>query len=33
MDEPNVNGTPVEDPGLGDLNPEELESVLHSWEG
>jgi hypothetical protein len=33
MDEPNVNGTPVEEPGLVDLNPDELESFLHSWEG
>ncbi len=33
MDEPNVNGTPVDEPGLGDLNSDELESVLHSWEG
>jgi hypothetical protein len=33
MDEPNINGAAVDDPGLGDLNSEELESVLHSWEG
>jgi hypothetical protein len=33
MDEPNASGTPVDEPGLGDLNSDELESVLDSWEG
>jgi len=26
-------GSPSDDPELGDLNPEELERVLDSWEG
>lgn len=33
MDEPNVSGAPVDEPGLGNLNSDELESVLDSWEG
>ncbi len=33
MDEPNVSGVPVDEPGLADLNSDELESVLNSWEG
>ncbi len=32
MDEPIVNGSPADDP-LGDLNNDELERVLNSWEG
>jgi hypothetical protein len=33
MDEPSVSGADVDEPGLGDLNSDELESVLDSWEG
>lgn len=33
MDEPNVSEATVDEPGLGDLNSDELESVLDSWEG
>jgi hypothetical protein len=33
MDETVVSGSPVEDPALGDLNNDELERVLTSWEG
>ena len=33
MDEPNAGGVPVDEPGLGDLNFDELETVLDSWEG
>lgn len=33
MDEPNVSGAPVDEPGLSDLNSDELENVLASWEG
>jgi hypothetical protein len=33
MDEPNVSGVPVDEPGLADLNFDELEAVLDSWEG
>lgn len=33
MDEPSISGVPVDDPGLSDLNPDELKSVLDSWEG
>lgn len=33
MDEPNARSTNPEDPDLGDLNPEELQRVLDSWEG
>ncbi len=33
LDEPNVSGAPVDEPGLTDLNSDELESVLDSWEG
>lgn len=33
MDEPSVSEPVVDEPGLGDLNSDELESVLHSWEG
>jgi hypothetical protein len=32
MDEPSVSGSTADDP-LGDLNDDELESVLDSWEG
>jgi hypothetical protein len=33
MDEPNVSGSTGDDPALGDLNNDELERVLDSWEG
>jgi hypothetical protein len=33
MDEPTVNGFAGDDPALGDLNTDELERVLDSWEG
>jgi len=33
IDEPNARSAAVEDPDLGDLNSEELQSVLDSWEG
>lgn len=33
MDEPNGRGANTEEPDLADLNSEELERVLHSWEG
>ncbi|MEP7226944.1 MAG: hypothetical protein ABI785_06265 [Gemmatimonadales bacterium] len=33
MDEPSVNGSTGDDPALGDLNTDELERVLDSWEG
>lgn len=33
MDEPLVSGSSTDDPALGDLNNDELESVLDSWEG
>jgi hypothetical protein len=33
MDEPNLIGSAVEDPDLGDLNSDQLERVLDSWEG
>ena len=33
MDEPNGRSSNPEDPDLGDLDPEELEHVLDSWEG
>jgi hypothetical protein len=33
MDESNTNGVPVDEPSLGDLNSDELERVLDSWEG
>lgn len=33
MDEPTVNGSIGDDPALGDLNTDELERVLDSWEG
>ncbi|HJR16371.1 MAG TPA: hypothetical protein VJ808_05915 [Gemmatimonadales bacterium] len=33
MDEPNVRNAAVQDPDLRDLNSEELERVLDSWEG
>jgi hypothetical protein len=33
MDEPNARTTNAEDPDLGDLNTEELQHVLDSWEG
>jgi hypothetical protein len=33
MDEPNVSGSTADDPALGDLNNDELERVLNSWEG
>jgi hypothetical protein len=33
MDEASTNGTSVDDPGLVDLNSDELQSVLDSWEG
>lgn len=32
-DEPMVNGSDGDDPALGDLNTDELERVLNSWEG
>jgi hypothetical protein len=33
MDEPIVSGSTGDDPALGDLNNDELERVLDSWEG
>ena len=33
MDDPNGRSPSSEEPDLGDLNPEELEHVLDSWEG
>jgi hypothetical protein len=33
MDEPIVDGSNGDDPALGDLNTDELERVLDSWEG
>lgn len=33
MDEPTVTGSTGDDPALGDLNDDELESVLDTWEG
>ena len=33
MDEPLVSGSSADDPALGDLNNDELERVLDSWEG
>lgn len=33
MDEPLVGGSSTDDPALGDLNNDELERVLDSWEG
>lgn len=33
MDEPSANGSTGDDPALGDLNTDELERVLDSWEG
>jgi hypothetical protein len=33
MDEPPVSGSTADDPALGDLNNDELERVLDSWEG
>jgi len=33
MDEPVVDGSTVDDPGLGDLDSDELQQVLDSWEG
>jgi hypothetical protein len=33
LDEPVVNGADGDDPALGDLNTDELERVLDSWEG
>lgn len=33
MDEPSISGVPVDEPGLSDLNTDELKSVLDSWEG
>jgi hypothetical protein len=33
MDEPVVDGSTVDDPGLGDLDSDELQRVLDSWEG
>jgi hypothetical protein len=33
MDEPSINGSTGYDPALGDLNNDELERVLDSWEG
>lgn len=33
MDEPTINGSAGDDPALGDLNNDELERVLNSWEG
>lgn len=33
LDEPTVSGASVDEPGLTDLNSDELESVLDSWEG
>ena len=33
MDESSISGAPVDEPGLSDLNPDELKNVLDSWEG
>jgi len=33
MDEPLVSGSTADDPALGDLNNDELQRVLDSWEG
>ena len=33
MDEPLVSGSSTDDPALGDLNNDELQRVLDSWEG
>jgi len=33
MDEPSVTGSTGDDPALGDLNNDELQRVLDSWEG
>ncbi len=33
MDEASVNGVTMDEPGLGNLNSDELQSVLDSWEG
>ncbi len=33
MDDPSLNGSAGDDPALGDLNTDELERVLDSWEG
>ena len=33
MDDPTINGSAGDDPALGDLNNDELERVLDSWEG
>lgn len=33
MDEPPVSGSAADDPAVGDLNNDELERVLDSWEG
>jgi hypothetical protein len=33
MDESSISGVPVDDPGLSDLNSDELKTVLDSWEG
>jgi len=33
MDEPIVSGANGDEPALGDLNTDELERVLDSWEG
>lgn len=33
MDEPILSGSTADDPALGDLNDDELERVLDSWEG
>jgi hypothetical protein len=33
MDEPTISGSASDDPALGDLNNDELERVLDSWEG
>jgi hypothetical protein len=33
MDDPNSRGAALEDPGLADLDTDELQTVLDSWEG
>jgi hypothetical protein len=33
MDEPPISGSTTDDPALGDLNNDELQRVLDSWEG
>ena len=33
MDDPNDRGSALDDPGLTDLNTDELQTVLDSWEG